>query len=94
MREVSAVRHDEAKVFGQGVSVDGIAPNFASSVRQRYSQGSDAVIPRLGSTGAIVTKGFADDHSLRVGSPVRITTSAGRTLTVRVAAITDRVGAT
>jgi putative ABC transport system permease protein len=92
VREVSAVRHDEARVFGRSTSVDGIAPNFAASVHERYEQGSDAVIPRLGTTGAIVTKSFADDHALRLGSPVRITTSAGRTLTVRVAAITDPKG--
>ena len=90
--EVSAVRHDEAKAFGGGVSVDGIAPSFAANVKQRYSRGSDAVIPRLGRSGAIVTKGFADDHRLRVGSGLTLTTSDGRPLSVRVLAITDPRG--
>jgi ABC-type antimicrobial peptide transport system permease subunit len=90
--EVSAVRHDEAKAFGSSISVDGISPSFATSVKERYSTGSDAVIPRLGSSGAIVTKGFAQDHGLRVGSGLTVTTSAGPTLSVRVVAITDPRG--
>jgi putative ABC transport system permease protein len=83
------VRHDRAKAFDKEVVVDGVAPNFADSVNLTYSQGSNAVIPRLGSNGAIVNKTFADDNGLRIGSPVTITTSEGRPLTVRVAAITD-----
>ncbi|HEX4719068.1 MAG TPA: FtsX-like permease family protein [Thermoleophilaceae bacterium] len=91
--QVSAVRHDEAKAFGNSISVDGISPRFADSVKLRYSQGSDAVIPRLGNSGAIVTEGFADDHGLRVGSGLTVTTSAGRPLAVRVAAISNPRGA-
>ncbi|HXS44197.1 MAG TPA: FtsX-like permease family protein [Solirubrobacteraceae bacterium] len=86
---VSAVRHDEAKAFGKKVSVEGIAPTFAQTVKLRFSDGSDAVIPRLGDSGAIVKKAFADDHGLRIGSPFRVTTPAGRTIAARVAAITD-----
>jgi putative ABC transport system permease protein len=89
VKEVSALRHDQGKAFGKEVSVDGVPPNFADSVNLTYSQGSDAVIARLGSNGAIVNKGFADDHGLRIGSPVNVTTSEGRPITVRVAAITD-----
>jgi putative ABC transport system permease protein len=89
VKAVSAVRHDRAKAFGQEVAVDGVAPNFADSVNLTYSQGSNAVIPRLGSNGAIVNKTFADDNGLRIGSPMTITTSEGRPLIVRVAAITD-----
>src|SRR5207244_3409473 len=74
------------------ISVDGISASFAASVRQRYSSGSDGVIPRLGSSGAIVTKGFADDHRLRIGSGLTVTTSTGRSLPVRVLAITNPRG--
>jgi putative ABC transport system permease protein len=89
VQSMSAVRHDEATAFKQNISVEGIAPNFADTVKLRFSQGSDAVIPRLGATGAIVTKAFADDHGLRVGSTAKLTTSAGRPIAVRVAAIID-----
>jgi putative ABC transport system permease protein len=89
VKAVAAVRHDRAKAFGKEVAVDGVPPNFADSVNLTYSQGSDAVIPRLGSNGAIVSKPFADDNGLRLGSAVKVTTSAGRPVDVRVAAITD-----
>jgi ABC-type antimicrobial peptide transport system permease subunit len=86
------VRHDEAKALGGTTTVEGIAPNFADTVHLDWSQGSDAVIPRLGATGAIVTKGYADDHGLRIGSPLTLTTSNGRAVHVRVAAISDPAG--
>jgi putative ABC transport system permease protein len=89
---VSAVRHDEAKAFGKGISIEGIAPTFADTVKLRYDEGSDAVIPRLGSSGAIVTKAFAEDNNLRVGSALSVTTSTGRSFPVKVAAITDPRG--
>jgi putative ABC transport system permease protein len=89
VESVSAVREDEAKAFGSKVTIDGVAPNFADTVKQGYSVGSDAVIPRLGAQGAIVTKGFADEHGLKVGSSLSLTTSNGRPVPVRVAAISD-----
>ncbi len=89
VRSVSAVRHDEAKAYGKKISVEGIAPTLAQTVTLRFSEGSDAVIPRLGSSGAIVEKAFAEDHGLRIGSALKLTTPAGRTVTARVAAITD-----
>jgi putative ABC transport system permease protein len=92
VESVSAVRHDEAKAFGSKVTVDGIAPNFADTVHMDWSQGSDAVIPRLGAQGAIVTKGYAEDHGLRIGSPLTLTTSNGRPVPARVAAISDPEG--
>jgi putative ABC transport system permease protein len=92
VNSVSAVRHDEAKAFGSKVTVEGIAPNYADMVHTDWSQGSDAVIARLGAQGAIVTKGYAEDHGLRIGSPLALTTSNGRPVPARVAAISDPEG--
>jgi putative ABC transport system permease protein len=92
VESVSAVRHDEAKAFGGKATVDGIAPNLAETVHVDWSQGSDAVIPRLGANGAIVSKGYADDHGLRVGSAFTLTSSNGRPIPVRVMAISDPEG--
>ena len=89
VQSVSAVRQDQAKAFGDAIVVNGVAPRFADTVDLRFKQGSDAVVPRLGGSGAIVQKGFADDHGLRIGSPLTLTTSAGRPLAVRVAGIVD-----
>jgi ABC-type antimicrobial peptide transport system permease subunit len=92
VQSVSAVRHDEAKAFGSKVTVEGVAPNFADTVHLGWSQGSDAVIAHLGARGAVVTKAYADDHGLRVGSALSLTSSNGRSVPVRVAAISDPEG--
>jgi putative ABC transport system permease protein len=89
VQSVSAVRQDQAKAFGNDIVVNGVAPRFADTVDLRFKQGSDAVVPRLGGSGAIVQKQFADDHRLRIGSPLTLTTSAGRPVGVRVAGIVD-----
>lgn len=89
VKSTSAVRQDEAKAGGDTIVVNGIAPNFAETVKLPYEQGSDAVIPRLGSSGAIVTSDYAESHHLRLGSPVSLTTSGGKTVTVRVAALVN-----
>jgi putative ABC transport system permease protein len=88
VKAVSGVRQDQAKAFGKEIVVNGIAPGFADTVDLRFRQGSAAVVPRLGGA-AIVNEAFADDHSLRIGSPLTLTSSAGRPLSVRVAAIVD-----
>jgi putative ABC transport system permease protein len=89
VQSVSAVRQDRAKAFGNEIVVNGIAPGFADTVDLRFKQGSDAVVPRLGGSGAIVQKQFAEDHRLRIGSALTLTTSSGRPLAVRVAGIVD-----
>jgi putative ABC transport system permease protein len=89
VKQVAAVRHDEAHAFGKNVAVDGVPANLNQVVDLGYDHGADAVIPRLGASGAIVAKSFADDHGLRVGSPLRLTTSSGRPVTVEVAAVAD-----
>ena len=87
VKSVSAVRQDQAKAFGKTVVVNGLAPGFNDTVKLGLENGADAVIPRLGASGAIVVKSYADDHGLRVGSPLTLTTSAGRPVTVKVAAV-------
>jgi putative ABC transport system permease protein len=89
VENVSGVRQDEAKAFGEKAIVNGIAPTYADTVEMDFDKGSEAVIPHLGASGAIVAKGFADDHHLRIGSPLKLTTSAGDTVDARVAAIAD-----
>jgi putative ABC transport system permease protein len=89
VESVSAVRQDEAKAFDKEIVVNGVPANFAQSVDLNFKQGSEAVIPRLGTSGAIVTKQFADDHGLRIGSGLRATTSNGRPVVARVAAIVE-----
>jgi putative ABC transport system permease protein len=87
VKSVYAVRQDQAKAFGKTVVVSGLASGLNDTVKLGLEHGEDAVIPRLGASGAIVVKSYADDHGLRVGSPLTLTTSAGRPTTVKVLAV-------
>jgi putative ABC transport system permease protein len=89
VKSVAPVRQDEAKAYDKNVVVSGVPPTIAQSVDLNFTQGSAAVIPRLGNSGALVSKAFADDHGLKVGSGVRVTTSAGRPVVARVAGVVD-----
>jgi putative ABC transport system permease protein len=89
VKSVSPVRQDQAKAFGKTVVVNGVGPRFNETVKLGLDHGADAVIPRLGASGAIVAQSYADDHGLRVGSPLALTTSNGRSMTVKVAAVAD-----
>jgi putative ABC transport system permease protein len=89
VKSVAAVRQDQAKAFGDKVVVNGLPPGLNDTVKLGLDHGADAVIPRLGTSGAIVAKSYADDHALRVGSPLTLTTSGGRAVTVKVAAVAD-----
>ena len=84
---VSNVRGDKAKIFGGETTVNGVAPNFGRVFNLNWSQGSDAVLARLGGTGAILEKDYAEEHGLRVGGGFEVRTASGRPLRLRVAGI-------
>jgi putative ABC transport system permease protein len=52
-----------------------------------WADGSDAVLSRLGTDGAVVDKNFAQSHTLRPGSSFRITSVVGKSERLRVLAI-------
>ncbi|MGC2374700.1 MAG: ABC transporter permease [Solirubrobacteraceae bacterium] len=68
------------------VSVTAVDPNtFEQVYRIEWKQGSPATLQGLGSTGTILTKGYADAHHLKVGQTFAVLTPAERyvRLTVR-----------
>jgi putative ABC transport system permease protein len=75
---VVGVRGGRARLFGKQQNVTGIDPSAIAAVYSfDWSQGSDAVLSRLGSTGALVEKDYAADHHLRPGSPLTLQTPSG-----------------
>jgi len=84
---VSSVRSDEAKVLGDSRIVNGVAPSFGKVFNFNWSEGSDAVLARLGLAGAVVEKSFAEDNHLRVGSPFSLRTASGQVVHLTVAGI-------
>jgi putative ABC transport system permease protein len=86
---VSEVRDGEAKIDGNSVRVSGVDANLAEVVSMKWSSGSDSIPAQLGTDGAFVTKPYADDHSLDVGSRLTLETPTGKVLEVRVDGVFD-----
>jgi putative ABC transport system permease protein len=87
---VTEIRGAQAKRNGQSIKVSGVDANAAKIVPLQWASGSDNVPAHLGRNGAFVNTQFADDHSLSVGSPLTVTTPAGKTLRLKVNGIFDQ----
>jgi len=82
----SSVRSGEALVDGEEGTITGIDPaSIGRFYKFDWTDGSADTPSGLGEDGAIVTKPYADDHDLRVGSHLQIQVPSGekRTITVR-----------
>ena len=86
---VSEIRSGEAKVGGKTVLVTGVDANLTKVIATNWASGSDAVPAQLGRDGAFVLKRYADDHSLKLGSPLTVKTPTGKTLRLHVDGIVD-----
>jgi putative ABC transport system permease protein len=89
VESVASVRTGEALVYGKTEFVTAVTPNAGEALELDWKDGSQAVFGNLGAEGAIVDDGFATDHDLTVGSPIRITVPSGKVVTLRVAGIFD-----
>jgi putative ABC transport system permease protein len=86
---VVSVRSGEALVYGKKSFVTAVTPNGGQALNLVWKDGSQAVFGELGANGAFVDEGFADDHDLTVGSPIKITVPSGEALTLTVKGIFD-----
>jgi len=88
---VTTVHEDQARAFGQVMTVDGIDPRTVeSALHFQWKAGPDSALRSLGDGGAIVTERFAKDHDLAAGERFRMTTPSGKRLDLRVAGIDAR----
>jgi putative ABC transport system permease protein len=88
---VTEIRGAKAKLVGKSsILVSGVEANAAKVVPLKWTSGSDSVPAQLGRDGAFVNDQFADDHSLSLGSPLTVTTPAGKTLRLHVTGIFDQ----
>jgi len=87
--EVSEMRSGEAKVGGKKVLVTGVDANVTRVVAVDWASGSSRTPAELGADGAFLTKAWADDHSLKMGSPVDVKMQTGETVRFHVIGIVD-----
>jgi putative ABC transport system permease protein len=82
---VSPVRTGAALVNDDQAELGGIDPEaIMSAYTFDWTDGSDDVLADLGTTGAIVSSNYADDHGLEIGTRLRLTSTDNRTADARI----------
>jgi putative ABC transport system permease protein len=81
---VSAIRSGEGRAFGSTVGVNGVDENLSAIIDMSWAQGSADVPAQLGRDGAFVKEDYADEHGLRIGSPIELKTPTGDVLDLSV----------
>lgn len=84
---VSSVRAGRLRAFGRRVNTTGVEPNLADVMRLKWAAGGERVPAELGDDGAFVSKGYAEERGLDVGSTIDAETPTGRTLRLTVKGI-------
>ncbi len=82
VRTVSAIRFSKAIAAGAGrPDVTGVDPATIGRVlKLEWVNGSAATLRTLGAGGALIAKGYADEHHLKVGQRLSLTTPTGARL--------------
>jgi putative ABC transport system permease protein len=87
---VTSVREDQVKAFGKKDSIDGIDANAGKLLSFDWKEGSDASLSQLDGNGAIVTKKYAEDHKLHIGSTFSAQSPYGGRLNLVVRGVQKR----
>jgi putative ABC transport system permease protein len=86
---VMNVRTGEVLAEGETIFATAVDPTARELIDLTWKDGSQEVLANLGPDGAFVDDGYADDHALRVGSPVELTFPNGATKRFAVEGIFD-----
>jgi putative ABC transport system permease protein len=87
---VSEIRGAKAKLDGKSVQVNGVDANLSKVVPMKWTSGSTSLPAQLGSDGAFTSDRYAENNDLRVGSPLVVSTPAGKTLHLHLEGIFDQ----
>jgi putative ABC transport system permease protein len=74
---VGSVRSGEGLVLGHREQLTAVDPAIGHVIHLKWTHGSQAVLGALGSDGGFTTDSYANQHHLRLGSMVAITTPTG-----------------
>jgi putative ABC transport system permease protein len=77
---VSSVRAGSGRAFGGKVNVSGVAPDISKVIKVKWQTGSPAVPGELGESGAFVSKEYAKELHLHVGSPIAVETPTAKVM--------------
>ena len=83
---VTSVRSDAGLVDGVSTEVGGIEPDtIADAYVFDWREGDDSVLATMGTTKAVVSSNYAEDHDISVGDVLTLRSTADRTAEITVA---------
>jgi putative ABC transport system permease protein len=81
---IASVRGGDGAVIRNGhttvITVTGAEPQTSKVIDMQWATGSPSTIDHLGANGAVVSKAYAKDHHLEVGSPIIVVSPSGSVL--------------
>jgi putative ABC transport system permease protein len=90
---IASVRGGDGAVLDNGkptvITVTGAEPQTSKVIDLDWQDGSPTTIDDLGANGAVVSKAYAKDHDLTVGSPIVVLTPTGQALPLVIKGIFD-----
>jgi len=86
---IGNVRTGEVRVFRSTEFGTAVDPGMKEVISMDWVEGSQDTLATLGSDGAFTDDGYAKDHNLKLGSPIRVTFPNGTTRTFVVKGIFD-----
>ena len=84
---VGNVRTGQAAAFGDEIFATAVDPGTSEIFSIDWKEGSAETLRTLGDDGAFVDDGYAEDHDLRLGSPVELTFASGEKKQFRIEGI-------
>jgi putative ABC transport system permease protein len=82
---VTSVRTEAGQVDGETAEIGGIEPDtVAEAYVFDWQEGDDSVLASLGTTNAVVSANWAEDHDVAVGDTIEIRSTADKAATVKV----------
>jgi putative ABC transport system permease protein len=90
---IASVRGGDGAVLENGhttlITVTGAEPQTSKVIALDWQDGSPSTIDHLGANGAVVSKAYAKDHELTVGSPIVVVTPTGQAVPLVLKGIFD-----
>jgi putative ABC transport system permease protein len=86
---IASTRTGEARIFNKTEFVTAVDEDADKVLTLDWTDGSQAVLSNLGANGAFVDDDYAEDHHLRIGSPVSVVVPSGKRLQLEVKGIFD-----
>ena len=77
---IASTRTGEARIFGEVEFVTAVDEDADQVLTLDWKEGSQQTLATLGADGAFVDADYAEDHDLRVGSPITIQVPSGKKL--------------